>query len=92
MQEDTKKAPADYGRGFTDGLGPSATLVQRLRDFYTADETNYHIQHPICDEAADEIERLRTALREVLEFQSDPKAPTIHDFGRWRRVVDGFRG
>lgn len=37
-----------------------------------------------------EIARLRAALYEVLEFQSDPKAPTIHDFGRWRRVADGL--
>jgi hypothetical protein len=40
----------------------AATLVQRLRDFYTEDETNHHIEHPICDEAAEEIERLRAAL------------------------------
>lgn len=34
-----------------------------------------------------ERDALRTALLEVLEFQSDPKAPTIHDFGRWRRLA-----
>jgi hypothetical protein len=39
---------------------------------------------------SEEVGRLRGALREVLEFQSDPKAPTIHDFGRWRRVADGL--
>ena len=37
-----------------------------------------------------EIHRLRAMLHEVLEFQSDPKAPTIHDFGRWRRAADGL--
>lgn len=38
-------------------------------------------------EAQAERDALRTALLEVLEFQSDPKAPTIHDFGRWRRLA-----
>lgn len=32
---------------------------------------------------------LLAALREVLEFQSAPAGPTIHDFGRWRRLADG---
>ena len=39
-------------------------LIQRLRDYYTQDEDRFHIDHPICDEAADEIERLRASLRE----------------------------
>ena len=34
------------------------TLVQQLRDYYTADDSRFHIDHPICDEAADAIERL----------------------------------
>lgn len=34
-------------------------LVQRLRDYWTEDETHFEIRHSICDEAADEIERLR---------------------------------
>ncbi len=33
--------------------------------------------------------RLREALREVLEFQSAPTQPTIHNWGRWRRVYQG---
>ena len=55
---------------------------------------------PLCAAAADEIERLRAeaaglrervrvlegALDEVLAFQSAPKQPTIHDWGRWRRI------
>lgn len=35
-----------------------------------------------------ENERLRAALREVLEFQSAPNWPNIHDWGRWRRLAD----
>lgn len=41
-------------------------------------------------EAADEIERLRSALTEVLAFQSAKDVPSIHDWGRWRRVRDGI--
>jgi hypothetical protein len=36
-----------------------------------------------------EIERLRSALSEVLAFQSAREGPSIHDFGRWRRIADG---
>ncbi len=34
------------------------------------------------------VRALTAALREVLEFQSAPTGPTIHDWGRWRRVAD----
>jgi len=43
----------------------------------------------LCDLAAERIEKLRAALLEVLEFQSAPTSPTIHDFGRWRRLANG---
>jgi hypothetical protein len=48
----------------TDGfLAPERhSLVQRLRDYYTEDGECFRIEHQICDEAADEIERLRGAL------------------------------
>ena len=40
-------------------------------------------------EAADtRVAALTAALREVLEFQSAREGPTIHDWGRWRRVAD----
>jgi len=64
------------------------TLIQRLRR-----HRGDYVEE--MDEAADaleqqaaQIEALRAALREVLEFQSAPTTPTIHDFGRWRRVAD----
>lgn len=34
------------------------------------------------------VEALSKALREALEFQSAKDGPTIHDWGRWRRVAD----
>lgn len=40
-------------------------LVDRLRDYHTEDEMSYWVTHPICDEAADEIERLRALLAEA---------------------------
>ena len=33
---------------------------------------------------------LTDALRHVLEFQSAPEWPTIHNWGRWRRIADGL--
>ena len=33
---------------------------------------------------------LLEALRHVLEFQSAPDGPTIHNWGRWRRIADGL--
>jgi hypothetical protein len=38
-----------------------------------------------------QIDALIAAMREVLEFQSAPTSPTIHDWGRWRRLVDGIK-
>lgn len=35
------------------------------------------------------IAELTDALRHVLEFQSAPEGPTIHNWGRWRRIADG---
>ncbi len=34
--------------------------------------------------------KLLDVLLEILDFQSAPKGPTIHDWGRWRRVADEF--
>ena len=53
-----------------------------LRMLGTPDETRAAL-----DLRDAEIARLRAALHEVLEFQSAPKTPTIHDFGRWRRLM-----
>jgi len=36
--------------------------------------------------------QLLEALREVLEFQSAKDAPTIHHWGRWRRIADAASG
>ena len=38
-----------------------------------------------------ENEALCTALQEAVEFQSAPRGPTIHDYGRWRRLIDAAR-
>lgn len=40
-------------------------IVTRLRNYYTADAESFHIEHPICHEAADELERLAAQLVEV---------------------------
>ena len=36
----------------------------------------------------DALKLAREALTEFLDFQSNPKIPTIHEWGRWRRVLD----
>jgi len=66
------------------GLVWELCLLAQVEEF--SDEVRCTIQR-----GANEIERLRACLHEVLEFQSDPKAPTIHDFGRWRRAADGLK-
>lgn len=33
------------------------------------------------------VKALADALKQVLEFQSAPTQPTIHDWGRWRRAA-----
>ena len=43
------------------------------------------------EEAAARVAELTDALRHVLEFQSAPDGPTIHNWGRWRRIADGLR-
>lgn len=35
-------------------------------------------------------DQLLDALRDVLDFQSASSGPTIHQWGRWRRLVDEF--
>ena len=42
-----------------------ASIVQRLRDYCTEDADRFSILHPICDDAADEIERLRSRFAEA---------------------------
>jgi hypothetical protein len=39
--------------------------------------------------AEERTAELLEALRHVLEFQSAPQGPTIHNWGRWRRIADG---
>lgn len=61
-------------------------LVGRLRDYYTEDETWWHIDHPICDEAADAIEALRKQCerqRTALKWFVDRKAPLNNKFELW---------
>lgn len=41
------------------------SLVSRLREYYTDDESTFEIRHPICDEAAAEIERLIGEIEEL---------------------------
>jgi len=52
---------------------------------WTADQMH---THAAAVSAADNA-ALREALHEVLEFQSAPTQPTIHDWGRWRRALKG---
>jgi len=40
----------------------------------------------IARELRERVRVLEDALDEVLAFQSAPKQPTIHDWGRWRRI------
>lgn len=81
----------------------SMSMVARSSDFrYTADDMRAYAK-TIAGAAAAEVDRewyaklqaadarvaeLTKALREVLEFQSAKDWPTIHDWGRWRRVAD----
>lgn len=44
-------------------MSPNPTqLAQDLRDYYTADETHFHIDHPICTQAAATIETMHGLL------------------------------
>lgn len=55
-------------------------------EVYTADQMHAHAAAVTA--AKDErIKVLEDALAEVLAFQSAPTQPTIHDWGRWRRVL-----
>jgi hypothetical protein len=66
--------------------------IGRLKETYGAVQAE---NADLCAQAGHmlrEIGRLRFALREVLEFQSAPNVPTIHDWGRWRRAADGTGG
>jgi cell division septum initiation protein DivIVA len=71
-----------------------AVLAERAELTRCATSSSASVQHlhRMYSEKAAECERLRAALRGVLEFQSAPKGPTIHDWGRWRRVADGTPG
>jgi hypothetical protein len=58
-------------------------LVQRLRDYYTEDRDNFRIDHPICDEAANEIERLQEELAKFKE-QAEER-------DKWKALRDRIR-
>lgn len=66
-------------------------IVTRLRDYYTSDADSFRIEHPICQEAADEIERLRKRLDEyepepIVVNQKAPGDLNIGDYvfaSRW---------
>lgn len=53
-------------------------IVEELRTFRTEDESRYEIHHQICDDAADEILRLRgreaILAREVDELRAELEA------------------
>lgn len=65
--------------------------IERLKDTYGAVQAENADLSTERGHMLREMERLRAALREVLEFQSAPNVPTIHDWGRWRRAADGTR-
>ncbi len=62
-------------------------LVTRLRDYSLPSAVDYPDWHPeICDEAADEIERLRAALAEIAahddQFSGAQQARAMRDRAR----------
>jgi len=57
-----------------------------VRTLHTADQMHAHAAAVSAAKDA-RIKVLEDALVEVLEFQSAPTQPTIHDWGCWRRVL-----
>ena len=98
----TPPATAPLALRLSEGLGPNAPLVERLRARRRLASVGRigigsrraalawitDIPDSDCAEAAGVIRQLSDALRAVLDFQSANDGPTIHDFGRWRRLVD----
>lgn len=61
-------------------------IVGRLRETAMSVRTT---ERQICDEAADEIERLRDALRDLLDVQNGP--PLVRRADEWQAAVDKAR-
>lgn len=55
-----------------------STLIQRLREYTTEDEHNFSITHPICDEAADALEKALSMLQR-LEWCAELPASSERD-------------
>lgn len=67
-----------------DDLIALAGKVKIQRDALRAD--NIRLQNEVVMPLRERVRVLEDALDEVLAFQSAPKQPTIHDWGRWRRI------
>jgi len=69
---------------------PLPPIVERADEHYhgegLADAVHAHAAAVTAAKDA-RIKVLEDALVEVLEFQSAPTQPTIHDWGCWRRVL-----
>jgi len=69
---------------------PLPPIVERADEHYhgegLADAVHAHAAAVTAERDA-RIKVLEDALVEVLEFQSAPTQPTIHDWGCWRRVL-----
>ena len=75
--------------GFSNFLAGALFTADQMRSFAAATVAAAHRDWSGKMEHADaRVRALTEALREVLDFQSAPKGPTIHDWGRWRRVAD----
>ena len=75
---DREPTPQPLALKSNEGFGPTPTLVERLRTRPTGDP----YLHMMVHEAADEIERLRTAIsivREYPDFDSGGALPEMMD-------------
>jgi hypothetical protein len=54
---------------------------------YWGPSTIVSVRYLDAPQSAARVAALKDALREVLEFQSVPQEPSVHDWARWRRVL-----
>ncbi|MES2973399.1 MAG: hypothetical protein V4757_07310 [Pseudomonadota bacterium] len=67
-----------------------ADIVQELRDYRTEDDARYDIEHPICDRAADVIERLQhdnARMRDLLDRRPAMNTGLVEAFVKWTALV-----